>query len=300
MNGWQRVSKMNRCPKCGNNTWCAVNVNLGIILCMRVESDRPSKGESGGWIHPLAGGKIEFTPKPKPEPPRIDAQKLMLDYWKHTTDAMRQRWARQLGVSVFSLYALGASWAAPYRAVAFPMFSGSRECIGIRLRSESGQKWAVTGSRQGIFIPRMEPQPILFLVEGPTDAAAAVTLGLFVIGRPCCSGCISHVQVAINRLSVKRIVLIADNDGPGIKGAKQLADELQVPCCHALLPTKDLREFVSLGGTRGLLDSLTAQSVWQHPKAINNRGNEQNTTRFYLKNRFTSSSKTQLDAHPPI
>ena len=106
----------------------------------------------------------------------------------------------------------------------------------------------------------------IYLVEGVTDLAAALSLGLPAIGRPSCSGCITYVQIAINGLGVKRAIIVGDNDTPGIRGAKQLAEELQVPCCNLLLPCKDLREFRRLGGDRALFDSLTSQLVWHQPR----------------------------------
>jgi hypothetical protein len=71
--------------------------------------------------------------------------------------------------------------------------------------------------------------------------------------------------VAINRLHIQRAILISDNDGPGIEGAKALASELQIPVAAMLLPAKDLRQFLAYGGTRMLLDSLERQLVWRQP-----------------------------------
>jgi hypothetical protein len=71
--------------------------------------------------------------------------------------------------------------------------------------------------------------------------------------------------VAINRLHIQRAILISDNDGPGIEGAKALASELQIPVAAILLPAKDLRQFLAYGGTRMLLDSLERRLVWRQP-----------------------------------
>jgi hypothetical protein len=58
------------------------------------------------------------------------------------------------------------------------MNDGKRSVIGIRLRNDLGRKWAVTGSRQGLFLPGPHPGQTVLIVEGPTDAAAAVDLGV--------------------------------------------------------------------------------------------------------------------------
>ena len=106
----------------------------------------------------------------------------------------------------------------------------------------------------------------VFIVEGATDVCAALTLGLNAIGRPSCRGAVAHTQVTINRLGIQRVIIIGDNDQPGIDGAKALAAELQVPVASMLLPTKDLREYVRMGGTVDLLKSLERQLVWRQPK----------------------------------
>jgi hypothetical protein len=144
------------------------------------------------------------------------------------------------------------------------MVSGVGKCVGIRLRAEDGRKWSVRGGHEGIFVPRGTAR-VAYIVEGPTDLAACLTLGLWGIGRPSCRGSVAHTQVAINRLHIQRAILVSDNDGPGIEGAKALASELQIPIAAMLLPAKDLRQFLAYGGTRMLLDSLERQLVWRQP-----------------------------------
>jgi hypothetical protein len=52
----QRVSRTSPCPVCGRATWCRVATNGSYAICNRTESDRPAKGDGGGWVHRLAGG----------------------------------------------------------------------------------------------------------------------------------------------------------------------------------------------------------------------------------------------------
>lgn len=268
MSEWNRVTKRDPCKICGHDSWCTINEVLGIALCMRIQSDRPSKNSMGGWIHRIGDGtkpKSKVTMR-EPETPTIDATGIMRELWKNTTDKMRSDLAKHLGVSPIALHDLGASWFPQHHAWAWPMFNGIRQCVGIRLRNDAGKKWAVTGSRQGIFWPKHIINRTVYIVEGPTDCAAALTLDLFAIGRPCCQGCVPYIQVAINQLHAERAVLVADNDTPGINGAKSLADELQIPCAHMLLPTKDLRQFLLFGGTKMFIESQLESLVWQNPK----------------------------------
>ncbi len=204
-------------------------------------------------------------PKPPPPEPEIDAGVLMAEWRRETNPADVTLLADNLCVSTNSLNNIGVAWSNRHDAWAFPMFSGSGDCVGIRLRLHDGRKISVKGGREGLFMPHGH-RSTCYLVEGPTDLAAALTLGLWGIGRPSCRGAVAHTQVTINRLGIQRVVIIGDNDQPGIDGAKALAAELQVPVASMLLPTKDLREYVRMGGTLGLLQSLEKQLVWRQPK----------------------------------
>lgn len=228
-------------------------------------NDHPTK--NGGYWYPDGDEKPDFVPQPKPEAPEINASELMDEFYSNTKDWWVDRFAMKLGVSFDSLKLVGCAWAAPYNAFAFPMVNGKGRAVGIRLRAESGAKWSVKGGREGIFIPtgRTCRTTVAYIVEGPTDLAACLTLGLWGIGRPSCRGSVAHTQVTINRLHIKRAILVSDNDTPGIDGAKALAKELQIPCAAMLLPSKDMREFVRYGGTRAVIESLESKLVWRNP-----------------------------------
>jgi hypothetical protein len=53
MNELIRVKKGYPCPICGKSDWCGYSEDEKIAICMRIESDYPSK--NGGWIHYLNG-----------------------------------------------------------------------------------------------------------------------------------------------------------------------------------------------------------------------------------------------------
>ena len=153
-----RVTKQNPCPVCKKPDWCRVFAD-GWVECMRVQSDKPAK--SGGWMHglgqlrPLTRPAATLSPsdgaKGRTSPP-LNATKLMRDWLAATSATALADFATSLGVSTTSLAAVGAAWAEPHAAWAFPMCDGYGNVIGIRLRNERG-KFAVRGSRQGIFLP---------------------------------------------------------------------------------------------------------------------------------------------------
>lgn len=182
--------------------------------------------------------------------------------WQERTEAFHlDGFAMSLGVDTDALRSLGAAWTG--QAWAFPMRDAEGRVIGIRLRGQDGRKWAVKGSRAGMFYGEGEAvRDVLFIVEGPTDAAAALTLGLPVVGRPSCSGSEEMLAAYVRRARVRRVVIVADADEPGLRGAERLRASLPVLSCLTTLPAKDMRDFVRLGGTRKLLDSILKDLVW--------------------------------------
>jgi hypothetical protein len=263
---WVRVSKKFPCVICGREDWDTFCPDLKLACCMRVQSDRPCK--NGGWLHSLDSKVIPFIPKSTPRAPRINASRMLAD-WGRTNSLDRLReFAEKLGVQLFALMALGCTWAQPYNAWAFPMFDGRGCMVGIRLRSESGHKWAVAGSRQGIFVPQCDRKPRVYLTEGPTDTAAVISLGMFAIGRPSCQCGAIDVAATLEAFGAREAVIVADSDRPGLEGAQRLAGALPVPCCIYLPPTKDIREFVNMGGTRQMIENTIDGCRWQQPKNL--------------------------------
>ena len=262
-----RVTKQNPCPVCKKPDWCRVFAD-GWVECMRVQSDRPAK--SGGWMHWESPARPPPAAPPTPTPggggrclpPTINATKLMREWTGATTPAALEDLATSLGLSTPAVTAVGAAWAAPHAAWAFPMRDGYGNIVGIRLRNDKG-KFAVRGSRQGIFLADVRPQKTLFVCEGPTDTAAAVELGLFAVGRPncCCGGPDIRVYARVHECS--RVVVVADNDKPGLDGARKVGSEVKLPLAIYVPPAKDLREFVRLGGTRAMIENTLKGTVWQ-------------------------------------
>ena len=263
---WIRVTRKEPCPVCGHDSYCTICPDLKLVLCMRESSDRPSKNQMGGWLHPLNG---EFKVRaPRTEAitaPSIDAAGLMREFQNETDPSDLIRFADSIGVRVDSLRQLGCARAERYRAWAFPMSNGSGRIVGIRLRSDNGKKFAVTGSHQGIFLPHTQPAKFAWIVEGATDIAALLSLGLWGIGRPQCSGCIATLTATIARLEIREAVIVADSDEPGVKGAETLSHELDIPHRVYIPPAKDLRQLMSFGADRNFLMSSLKELVYRVP-----------------------------------
>lgn len=265
---WIRVTRKRRCEICQKGDWCTYSPDLGLVLCMRVESIRPSTNSMGGWIHRVSDPRPSFTPAIRPAikdtPPDLET---LWQRWMRQTDPHHlDGFAMSLGVDTTSLTAIGCAWNG--RAWAFPMKDANGKMIGIRLRSESGDKWAVRGSHQGLFFSGEQAGQTLFIVEGPTDCAAGLTLGLNTLGRPACIGQEAMILAYVRRVRASRVVIVSDNDEPGLNGATKLQAMLPVMSCLWIPPAKDIRQFVSLGGDRETLDASLKDLVWTRPRAI--------------------------------
>ena len=185
--------------------------------------------------------------------------------------------AESLGVSWRALQRLDIGWSKQYEAWTYPMRGrrsdfnqGDRKnrdftcrVVGFRIRNDAGEKWAVRGSSSGLFIPSdldldTRPAKNLFIAEGPTDTAAALTLGFNAIGRPSCSGQEQEVIDAIQWIRPGMAVIMSDPDGVGLKGAEKLASMIHL---ERACPVKVISPPTSADLRRWVQDGATAESI---------------------------------------
>lgn len=273
---WQRVSHKKPCPICGKPDWCTITPDGTAVCCMRIES--ACQMRNGGFLHKLADRPRQYVPVRRfaqPPPSTLDFA-AMMDGWVRNTplDAL-ETLAASLGVDVLALAALGAARHSQQAAWAFPMRDGNGKTVGIRLRDNNGHKWAVKGSKVGLFYTEGKPQDHIAVVcEGPTDTAAALTLGLWAIGRPSCQGAVDHTLQLCRRLRIDHLLIMADNDEPkprpgggwwqpGFEGAAKLAAAVGLPYKILAPPAKDIRKWVQAGATRINFDFLEQSQTWR-------------------------------------
>lgn len=246
-------------------------------LCMRVRGGRVHvlRDGSTGYIHPLGGAPVHLPPK-SPKPVAVNVKGIIDEWTLHTCCDWVVSQAASLGVSPDSLEELGCCYAPPHRAAAFPMRDGYGNMVGIRLRADSGAKWTVKGTHSGLFYPESNMTGLdLWIVEGPTNTAAAITLGLQCVGRPSCNSGVHDIVTLVRRNRIRRVISVADNDpdkeanghefNPGLDGANTLSKFLPVPHATIMLPCKDMRDFVQGGGSLQLLECLVNDTTWRMP-----------------------------------
>jgi hypothetical protein len=262
MSDWRRVNREHPCPICGKPDWCSVTHDG--VLCMRIGEGAKRELPSGGWIYESLERR-ELPPK-QDHIPKMDAEKIYRECRRRLSLRSRDILATSLGVSRRSLEHLDVGWSCEHNAYTFPMRDSARNAIGIRLRTAKGRKYAIKGSRSGLFIPPLHlvvPKALetLWICEGPTDLAALLTVGLWGIGRPSCTGSLDLTYGLAERVKPKSICIVADDDAPGVHGAEKLRDHLGGRTYIVTPGAKDIREWVREGATREQLIELYKQAV---------------------------------------
>jgi hypothetical protein len=274
------VSRTRPCPICGKPDWCLIDSERGLALCPRV-SDGCLRGAGGherklpdgGWLHRFGHHTKPVNPlicwEPETTAPTIDASGYCKDYRENLEPEDTRRLGEALGVTPASLDRLELGWNG--YAYSFPMRGPDDAVIGVRLRDIKGNKWAMRGSKNGLFIPRGVKgggHSQLIIVEGPTDCAAALDLGFSAIGRPSCSGAVDMTQKFCRGCDV---VIVANNDTaksrpdgsqfwPGQEGAAILANALlsSARSVKVIFPgdCKDVREWLNQGVRREVVSAV--------------------------------------------
>ncbi|MCY3010269.1 MAG: toprim domain-containing protein [Planctomycetota bacterium] len=250
---WRRVSLSEPCRICGKKDWCLESKDGILAICSRIEGRYPAKS-SAGWLHRL---KEDDQPRDAWRPvrttkhvePRKDLRELAKNLHRLMNDEAYRWLSNRLGVSIESLQLLRTGWHRGRRSFSFPMRSADGQVVGIRYRATNDSKFSERGGREGLFFQPTEiAREYLLIVEGASDAASCITIGFpSVIGRANCTGNVNQILSLCRRLNPHRVILIPDNDRPGIKAAESLASAL--PCEPSILhlPSgiKDVRQCIS-------------------------------------------------------
>lgn len=226
-------------------------------------------------VNILSNGTLQTGHVPIRRPTVKKEPELPRDYFEHVWAEMAsepdggklEELAESLGIDIFYLNLFGVVWSGRDQAWAFPMSDHEEFIIGIRLRDKNGNKFAVKGSKQGLFIPELPPTMDLYVCEGATDPMAILSMGLDAIGKASAMQGPEEIIKFIVKNRIRRVIVIADNDTAGLNGAKKLIYVCPVPCCELVLPAKDAREFYRNGGTRELIENLLKSVVWRNPSA---------------------------------
>jgi hypothetical protein len=260
-NRFRRCTRQSRCPICEHPDWCSVSEDGAIVICMRVSDGAIRPTKNGGYLHRL---RDDPNWRHRHRTARVDCclppdpgfEAMARQCFESFSGAGRAALAVKLGLSVDSLNRLRVGWSAQHGAFSFPMRNSAGRVVGIRLRKPSGHKFAVTGTKDGLFISADAPTSgTLLIAEGPTDCAALLDLGFAAVGRPSCTGATAIVIAVVREHDYAGVVLVADADAPGQRGAEALASTLRlyIRTVRIITPPpgiKDARAWKQAGATR--------------------------------------------------
>lgn len=256
--GFKVVSKRSPCPVCNKPDWCLVAVAGDYAICPRTEAGAIRSWGEAGYLHQVANSNGHSEPLPSSSVAFLRQTKwpeLVRVFRAAATGELVAKLALSLGVAAVSLIALDIGLTTD--AWTFPMSSKPGVVCGIRYRAEDGRKWAYRGSRNGVFAPvELHGVGPLLICEGPTDTAAMLDLGFDAVGR---ASCLSNVEQMPAFAAGRDVVVVADGDAAGIRGATKMATALQSHCpsvCVIRPPDgiKDARAWKIAGATRMDLD----------------------------------------------
>lgn len=266
---WNRVSKNKPCPICGKNDWCLIASDGSSAICPRIESGKRA-GEAG-YLHIIKKSEFERRPsrifiKPKVHP-KINPKDLiqLSRQYQGRAEALNriERLSDELGVSPESLRRLGVGWDLSEDCWTFPLTDAAGRIVGLNRRFKDASKKLYFGHRAGLYIQVDLPNDLtnssLLITEGGSDTAAALDLGFWTIGRFNCQCGADMLRKLIRRRCPGRVVIIADGDTPGQRGAERLACHL-IPYVRELKiitpPEKDLRSWLLDGADHFTLCQL--------------------------------------------
>lgn len=232
---WNRVNRGNPCPICDKPDWCLIAADESAVICARVESDKPAGNNGAGWVHRLRDDdwqrpKWRTAKRVEPDRPTKNMRDIAVGNCKAIRRQSLEWLSNDLCVSVDSLVRLRVGWSEGWKAFSFPMRFPNGNVSGIRYRKYDGGKFAEPGSKEGLFFYPADLRPdYIVIVEGASDAAAVMDLGFYsVLGRAACRSNVDQIVTLCRRQRPRRLVIIPDNDEPGISGANGLRVNIEL------------------------------------------------------------------------
>lgn len=245
---YAKATEAHPCPKCGHPDWCLIHLSGRKCICQRVQSGK--RRRDAGWLHYLGPDAVATDKLAKvQEKPRVSTERLQ-DYLcvLHGNDnaKMLEKHAKYLGLPARSIVDMRVTYDTDLAALAFPMFNEDLHVTGVRYRRRDCSKFSFKGGREGVFLSRwFVPSRLVFVTEGPTDAAAVIATGLInVIGKPNCTGGNQIIGRLLDNDLGTPVIMVADPDEPGKAGGLNLANSLP-NFCAVVCPPKDIRDVVS-------------------------------------------------------
>ncbi len=265
--GWQPVSHDAPCPICGKDDWCG-RTDDGAVCCRR-EVDPPpgwrriKQCADGSAVFRRIGDRGSSRRRTKRKTTRrarstVDWSQRTARYVAALGDNRLTKFARELGVTPEALRAIAGGWDG--RKFTFPERDAKGRVVGIATRTPDGRKGFMKGGKRGLIVPRdLDGRPgLVHVVEGPTDVATLLSMGIVAVGRPSARAGVAHL-VAL--LRDRDVIIVGENDQkkdgrwPGRDGAKAVGMKLATEWDSVVrwtLPPDNAKDARSWLNNRGL------------------------------------------------
>lgn len=253
--GWERVSRQNPCPICGKPDNCTASTDGRAVWCGRVAEGSARENQGGQFLHVKRDDCLGRNRTPAPslksrasESSVRDFSRLADEAFSHP-DAAKKRGelAGALGVEPTSLDRLRVGWDTPRRSQSrwtIPERDATGTVIGIAIRRKGGGKRFFQDGKRGLTYSddwHIGNGPIL-LVEGASDAAALLSMGLSVIGRPSNNAGTDLLVALVRDLPDERkLIVVGENDRKvhqTLKSAVRKRHRPDCDCCSVCWPGK--------------------------------------------------------------
>lgn len=259
-----RVDHKNPCPICQHGKYCAFSEDGNFVACKRVKEGSITNLGAFGYLH-----KIEH----------IDLTGYAKNECRTRPDWKSLQWSYKIALSTYGHYPIidgvtdrntqeeffigwnGKGWT-------WPCWNEKLAITGMQVRYPDNSKCSVKGTEIGVFVPKtiMAHNGIIAITEGLSDAMVSMELGFKTLGK--WNSDTPHdtlIMLVMEKIKPSNgIILFADNDEPGQKGAKDLKQlfKTYAPGMHTKIitpptPYKDLRAWRS----EGKLDSTQLFSI---------------------------------------
>jgi hypothetical protein len=273
---WRSARSTSPCPICGKPDWCQLAVDGRGAICRRIQSDKPQK--SGGWFHHVNNGAAPMAAdRPAPRPaPQPSIQELHLLAWSYqqrdqpTLDATLRAAARSQrrvpGAARRRFLGRAPRVVIPDARrrrprARHPHASDVRQEV-LHHRGEGRAFHSARSSRRSPVRLRGPNRHRRDAGPGLRRDRSAELHGRAAADRGSAEGASSFAGNAITRL-----VIVADGDAPGQRGAQQLAvtARLYCPIVQVITPPagiKDARAWKRGGATAADVE----RAVWASPQ----------------------------------
>lgn len=234
-----RASQSNPCIVCRRTKSCSIAADRSNIFC-RGDGTANLPAPSGWrFVGPCRNDFWHYVPanefdtsdrlatrksiptstmaEQQPSAPEIDwATKAHGCHQRALTSGKLTEIATELGISTDALTALGVGWSNAKQVSTWPERDASGKVVGIKIRNAKGDKWYALDGHSGLYFTAGSlagAGRVLLIVEGGTDTAKGIELGLNVVGRPSAEdGLEKLIQLLTGLPTDWQIIVVGEND----------------------------------------------------------------------------------------